>query len=119
MDEKVISFVKEQARHLISAETCCGEARAAAQSWLDAVGTEEEAAETRKFIAELEEDIMTIDGLIDFAQSDMGAQVFGEAQAREIAEYSKQIKAKGAKYCDCPACAAAEAILEKKEQLLK
>ncbi|MEW3581246.1 molecular chaperone Hsp90, partial [[Clostridium] symbiosum] len=28
-------------------------------------------------------------------------------------------KAAGAKFCDCPACAAVEAILEKKEDILK
>ena len=30
----------------------------------------------------------------------------------------REIKAAGAKYCDCPACAAVEAILSKKEELL-
>ena len=29
------------------------------------------------------------------------------------------IKAAGAKYCDCPACAACEAILARKEELFK
>ena len=32
---------------------------------------------------------------------------------------AKEIKAAGAKFCDCPACAAVEAILEKKEDILK
>ena len=33
--------------------------------------------------------------------------------------HAKEIKAGGAKYCDCPACAAAEAILAKKADMLK
>lgn len=35
------------------------------------------------------------------------------------AEHARRIKAAGAKYCDCPACAEAEAILEKKEALIQ
>ena len=30
----------------------------------------------------------------------------------------EEIKAAGAKYCDCPACAACEAILAKKDEIL-
>ena len=33
------------------------------------------------------------------------------------AAHAREIKAAGAKYCDCPACAAVEAILEKKDLL--
>ena len=35
-----------------------------------------------RLIAELEEDIMPIDGLIAFAESDMGAKVFSEEGAK-------------------------------------
>lgn len=49
----------------------------------------------------------------------MGAQVFGADKAKEVAAHAKEIKAAGATYCDCPACAAAEAILEKKDDILK
>lgn len=62
---------------------------------------------------------MPVDGLIGFAESDMCAQVFGADKAKEVAAHAKEIKAAGAKYCDCPACAAAEAILEKKDDILK
>ena len=68
---------------------------------------------------ELEADIMPIDGLIGFAESDMGAQVFGADKAKDVAAHAREIKAAGAKYCDCPACAAVEAILEKKDAILK
>ena len=43
----------------------------------------------------------------------------GAEQAKQVAAHAAEIKAAGAKYCDCPACAAAEAILEKKALLLK
>ena len=70
---------------------------------------------TAKYIAELEANIVTVDGLISFAQSEAGASVFGADNAKNIAAHAREIKAAGAKYCDCPACAAVEAILEKKE----
>ena len=101
MDKEVLSFVVEKTHELMNAASCSKEAKASAQTWLDAVGTENEAAATKTYIAELEADIMPVDGLIGFAESEMGAQVAG------------------AKYCDCPACAAAEAILEKKDDILK
>lgn len=66
----------------------------------------------------LEEDIMPIDGLIGFAASDMGAKVFGEEKAKEVLAHAEAIKAAGAKYCDCPACAACEAILKHKAELI-
>ena len=62
---------------------------------------------------------MPVDGLIGFTESDMCAQVFGADKAKDVAAHAKELKAAGAKYCDCPACAAAEAILEKKDDILK
>ena len=104
MTENVKTYVTEKTKELIAATACSAEAKEAANAWLEAVGTEKEAEVTKNYIAELEEDIMPIDGLIAFAGSDMGAKVFGDAA--------------GAKYCDCPACAACEAILAKKEEIL-
>ena len=99
-----MTFVEEKTRELMAAPSCCAELKAAAQAWLDAAGTAKEQEETKKYIAELEADIMPVDGLIGFAESE--------------AAHGREIKAAGAKYCDCPACAAAEAILAKKDQML-
>lgn len=49
----------------------------------------------------------------------MGAQVFGADDAKKILAHAEEIKASGAKYCDCPACAACEALLNKKAEILK
>ena len=117
MNRETLEYVVEKTRELIQAPTCSQEAKDAAQSWLDAVGTEREAEETKKYIAELEEDIVTVDGLIAFAESEAGAAVFGD-NALNVAEHGRQIKAQGAVYCDCPACAVVEAILAKKGELL-
>ena len=74
MDKEVLSFVVEKTHELMNAASCSKEAKASAQTWLDAVGTENEAAATKTYIAELEADIMPVDGLIGFAESEMGAQ---------------------------------------------
>lgn len=116
MNKEVLDYVVEKTHDLIHAASCSREAKEAAQAWLNAIGTAQEVAETQKYIAELEADLMPIDTLIHFAESEHGAQVFGE-HAKSIAAHAKEIKAKGAKYCDCPACAAAEAILQKKDLL--
>lgn len=117
MNQESLNYVVEKTRGLIASSTCCGELKAAAQSWLDALGTDKEAEETGKYMAELEADIIPIDGLISFAESEQGAQVFG-AESGNVAAHARKIKAEGAVYCDCPACAAVEAILKKKDGLL-
>ena len=120
MTQEVRDFVIEKTKDLMAAHSCSAEAKVAAQAWLDAVGTEKEAEETARYIEELEADIMPVDNLIAFAETEMGAKVFGGVEAAKgVAEHGRQIKAAGAKYCDCPACAAVEAILEKKEEMLK
>ena len=89
MNVEVKDFVTEKVNVLIHAATCCAEA-----------------------------DIMPIDGLIAFAGSEAGAQVFGKEKAKNVLAHAEELKTAGAKYCDCPACAACEAILEKKGELL-
>lgn len=111
--------IRELTEDLLAAPSACAEVKETAQNYLDAIGSENEAAAAKTFVAELEEDIMPIDGLIAFAESDMGAKVFGEEGAKNILIHAKEIKSNGAKYCDCPACAACEALLEKKDEILK
>ena len=118
MKQETLNFVKEQTAALFAAPSCSAEAKAAAEKWLAAVGTAEEAEATKAYVAELEADIMPIDGLIAFAGSDAGVGVFGAELAKNILAHAEEIKAAGAEYCDCPACAACKAILEKKAELL-
>ena len=118
MKQETLNFVKEQTAALIAAPSCSAEAKAAAEKWLAAAGTAEEAEATKAYVAELEADIMPIDGLIAFAGSEAGVGVFGAELAKNILAHAEEIKAAGAEYCDCPACAACKAILEKKAELL-
>ena len=107
--------IKELTQDLLQAPSACKEVKEAAQNYLD----EKEADAATAYVKELEADIMPIDGLISFAGSDMGAQVFGADGAKKILAHAEEIKAAGAKYCDCPACAACEALLNKKSEILK
>lgn len=118
MKKEIAALVAEQTRALLAAPSACKEIKAAAEAWLAAVGTDKEKAATAKYIAELEADIMPIDGLIAFAGSEAGAQVFGAELAKNILTHAQEIKSAGAVYCDCPACAACQAILEHKSEIL-
>lgn len=118
MNQEVLQFTIDKTHELVNAFSCSAETKAAAETWLAAVGTENEASETQKYISELEADIMPIDTLISFAESEAGTKVFGD-NAPNVASHAKEIKSHGAKYCDCPACNACAAILERKEEILK
>lgn len=118
MEQNLRDYISEKVKALINAPSCCAEAKAAGQNWLDAIGTDKEAEASKQLIAEMEMDIIPIDGLIAFAGSEAGAKVFGADKAKQVEAHGREIKAVGAVYCDCPACAAAAAILEKKEELL-
>ena len=76
MKKEVLDFMVEKTKELVSAVTCSPETKAAAQIWLDAVGTDNESSATITYMAELEADIMPIDTLIGFAESEAGASGF-------------------------------------------
>lgn len=118
MDKTLQTFVVAKTKELMAAESCSQEAKDAAQAWLDALGTPQEAEETKKYLQELEEDVLPIEACIAFTQSEAGIQLFGPEQARAMAAHAQEVKASGAKFCDCPACTAGQAILEKKAALL-
>ena len=95
-DKEVQQYVIERSKELIAAATACQEVKDAARKWIDSVGTEKEAEETGKYIEELEADIVTVDGLISFAESEMGAKVFGgEEQAKGVAAHEERSKPQG------------------------
>ena len=77
---------------LLAAPSACKEIKEAAQNYLDAVGKEGEAEAAKAYVAELEADIMPIDGLIAFAESDMGAKVFGADGVKNVLIHAKERK---------------------------
>ena len=119
MNRELLHEISEKTRELIKAPTCCKELKESAQRWLDAVGTASEKEQTEKYISELEADIMPIDNLIAFAQSENGSAYFGREKAAQVADHALEVKAAGARFCDCPACIIVGEILSRKEELLK
>ncbi len=118
MNQTVKEFTIQKVNEFMKAPYCCEEAKAAGQAWLDALGTDEEAEKTKALIAELEMDIMTVDEVIGFADSEAAVKAFGEETAKSVAAHGRELKAAGAKYCDCEACVPVEAILKRKDELL-
>ena len=118
MEKALLDFVTAKTQDLLVAPSACQEVKAAATAWLAAVGTEKEAEETAKYIAELETDIMPIDDLIAFGQTELALSIFGAEGVKALQAHAQELKASGAKYCDCPACAACKAILDKKAEML-
>ncbi|WP_294578288.1 molecular chaperone Hsp90 [uncultured Thomasclavelia sp.] len=118
MNKETLDYVVTKTNELLQTATCCQELKDIATEFLAALGTDQEKEMTKKYLAEIEEDIMPIDNLIAFASSEAGASVFGKDKAQEVATHAKEIKASGAKYCDCPACKVCEEILSQKEALL-
>ena len=95
----------DKTRALIAVPWCDADLKAAAQKWLDTMNDGAANAEaTKAYVTELEECLVTVDQL---------------AQVPKFAEHAAELKAAGAKYCDCDACKLAADILSKKEYLNK
>lgn len=105
--------MKELVKEVMEAPSCCPELKAVCEQWLKDAGTARESDTTAKLVKELEEDIMPIDMLVAFAASDAAVGIFGAEGQKAVLAHAKEIQAAGAKYCDCPACAAGIKILEK------
>ncbi|ERT58215.1 MULTISPECIES: hypothetical protein [Megasphaera] len=112
--EELVQVVKD----MIAAPSCYGALKELGAEWLNAVGTEKEVAVFKKLLAEVEGDIMPVDGVIAFAGSSAGISLFGEEKAKALLAHAEEIKAAGAVYCDCPACSAGIKLLENKGVIL-
>ena len=83
-----------------------------AQSWLDAEGTPKQEELTKQLVSVAEQNIALIDETISFASSELAVQILGEEGAANLLQHAKDIKAKGAEFCDCPSCVAAKNIID-------
>ena len=108
----------EKVKAMAAARTCCPELKRAVHSYLVALGKPGEKIAAKNLIAEIEEDLVTIDELLTFARSAHAIQILGKEGARKLLAHANELKASGAKYCDCPACTPAAEILQHKEILL-
>ena len=108
--------MEELAKELMEAPSCCEEARNACKKYLDSIGTPSEEECLEELIKEVKEDINTIDDTIGFMKSDVALNMLGEETRNMLLEKSLKAKENGAMYCDCPACAAAERIINLSEK---
>ena len=108
----------EKAKTLMAAPSCCAELKAAAQAWIDSIGTDGEKAAAKHFIDELSADILPVDAVLAFMKSDAATAKFGAELAAKFTAHMTELKASGASYCDCPACTAGLDILAHKEAIL-
>ena len=118
MKQELMNAITEKTKELMNSVTCSAEARAAAQTWLDAVGTQRIEEVTQAYMKELEEDIVTIQDLIALAESNQGKQIFGEEKAAAVLKAAKEAKDKGEETCICEACQIAKVILANRTALL-
>ena len=107
--QEIIAKVNE----LIAAPTVCAPLKSAAEAYLKA----QDKASADALVKALVENVNSIDETIGFAESEMGKQIFGAEVAAGMAKTGHDLKAKGEKYCFCPACQAGGAIYENKEAL--
>jgi len=110
-------IIVEKTKELLNTH-CYEGLRSAANEWLDSIGTEKEKEASKRYVDMLKDSVVDIDTVINLFSSDKAAEKFGAEKAAEIATHAKEIKAKGAKWCDCPACTAALEVLKYKEDLL-
>ncbi|MEY8419083.1 pyruvate:ferredoxin (flavodoxin) oxidoreductase [Oscillospiraceae bacterium 44-5] len=109
----------EKTKALIAVEHTYGPLKEAAQKWLDTMedGKANQEA-TKEYVKLLEESIMTVDDIVAFTSSPKAAEVFGD-QLPQFQAHAKELKASGAKYCDCDACKLVADILAEKDYLAK
>ncbi len=98
---------------LVTEPTCCSELREVADNYIKS-----QTKENKKIlIEELREDIVPIDGFIEFLSSQDGRDFLGEERARDTLGLAKKFKAAGNKICFCPACQTANLIYNNRSLL--
>ena len=111
--------LKAVATKVAEAPSCYAGLKDLIKAWQSAVGTAGEKAAAEKMIAGLKECVTPIDGLIAFAKSPTGEQIFGgkEAAAATV-KAAEDAKAKGEDTCICPACQNGKVLLAHEKELL-
>ena len=103
---------------LLDAPTSNETVKEFAQSWINAEGTPKQEELTKQLVSVAEQNIALIDETIGFAGSELAIQILGEEGAAKLLQHAKDIKAEGAKFCDCDACVAAKNIIDLKAEIV-
>ena len=102
---------------LLDAPTSNPTVKEFAQSWINAEGTPKQEKLTKQLVSVAEQNIALIDETIGFAGSERATQIFGAEGAANLLQHAKDIKAQGAKFCDCPGCVACKNIIDLKAEI--
>ena len=111
-------YVIEKVKAIMAAPSCCSELKEICMEWIQAAGSSAEDAATRSLLHELEDDVCTIDDVMDFFDSPAAAIALGEEDAKALPAQAREHTAKGGTHCFCPACTAGKAILDIRDKLL-
>ena len=103
---------------LIAVPYCCAELKEIGRAWIDSIGTADEQDAAAALIAELTEDICTIDDAIGFFSSPKAEEFMGAEAAKAKLESVLKEKEDGALYCGCEACTLGVKLLEAKDIIL-
>lgn len=106
-----VKSITDHVHKMIAAPSCCAELKAAGTFYLNSIGQAEESGARSALIKEIKEDIVPIDGLIEFLGTPHAAEIFGDGLEPFLAK-AKEAKDAGAKYCICEACTHAQKVLE-------
>lgn len=109
--------VNAKVKELMEAGSCCAELKALCKEYLNAQCPHCKADIAKKLIAEMEEDLTSIDGLLGFLGTDAAAAHLGAEAVANMKSAAEKAKAEGEKNCICPACQACVELLEHKEWL--
>lgn len=109
---------KAMVEAVLNASSTCPELREACKMYLSETDSSDDNKKAAMLIAELEEDVCTLDSTLAFFESDAAKGVFGDA-LEGMLKAARQAKANGETVCICDGCRAGAAILEKKDEFLK
>ncbi|MCI6282863.1 heat-shock protein Hsp90 [Selenomonas sp.] len=110
--------LKAVATKVAEASSCYAGLKDLIVAWQKAIGTSGEKAAAEKMLAGLKECVTPIDGLIAFAGSPTGEQVFGKEGAASTLKAAQDAKANGEDTCICPACQNGKILLAHEKELL-
>jgi 5-methylthioribose kinase len=102
---------------LLDAPTSNETVKKFAQSWINAEGTPKQEELTKQLVSVTEQNIALIDETIGFAGSELATQILGAEGAANLLQHAKDIKAKGAEFCDCPGCTACKHVIDLRAEI--
>ncbi len=113
MDKELFDYTAQKVEELLAAPSSSKVTLDAAQAWKDAIASGADAdVATTALLDAIDQHHTTIDELIAFA-SGAAKDIMGEEVAAGMLAHAQEIKAQGAKYCDCAACTATHELLAK------